>query len=250
MDVLGPVEKVRDPLQPYAAVERVAPDGRCWVMANMVGGLDGSASVAGRVGALSTPADAELFSAMRALADVVLVGAETVRREGYAGFAPGEQRVAARVAAGRRPVPRLAIVTRSLDLDWTSGPFVPHPGHERPLVLTCRAADPHRVAAAAAVAEVVPAGEERVDPHTALRALADRGHRVVLCEGGPTWLGQLIDENLLDELCLTISPIMGGDALPVSVSAPDHPVRSFALRQVLAEGNTLFLRYERGHDDH
>jgi riboflavin biosynthesis pyrimidine reductase len=72
---------------------------------------------------------------------------------------------------------------------------------------------------------------------------------VVLCEGGPTLLGELVAAGRLDELCLTIAPLMGGDPLPVSVSPPDPPLRHFALRHVISDGDTLFLRYERGRDD-
>jgi riboflavin biosynthesis pyrimidine reductase len=76
-------EEVPDPLAPYAAVDRRVPDGRCWVTAHMVAGLDGTAAVQGRVGALSTAPDKALFADMRTLADVVLVGARTVREERY-----------------------------------------------------------------------------------------------------------------------------------------------------------------------
>lgn len=249
MKILRPADQVPDPLAPYAAVDRTRRDGACWVMANMVGGLDGSASVGGRVGSLSTAPDAALFSAMRTLADVVLVGAETVRREGYATFSLTEEQVAARRARGRPPAPRLAVVSRSLRMDWSSKAFTAAPPDNRTLVLTCRAADPQRVAEARKVADVVVAGGESVEPKAALEELARLEHRVVLCEGGPHWLGELVAADLLDELCLTVSPIMGGDALPVSVSPPDAPVRHLALRHVLGDGDTLFLRYERGGDD-
>ncbi|HEY1917546.1 MAG TPA: dihydrofolate reductase family protein [Streptosporangiaceae bacterium] len=83
MEILQTGAPVPDALAVYAEVSRVRPDGGCWVMANMVGGLDGTTAIGGRVGALSTPPDAQLFRRIRALADVVLVGAETVGREGY-----------------------------------------------------------------------------------------------------------------------------------------------------------------------
>jgi riboflavin biosynthesis pyrimidine reductase len=249
MELLRTAGEVPDPLARYTEVDRAKPDGSCWVMANMVGGLDGSAAVAGRVAALSTPSDAQLFSAMRTLADVVLVGAETVRREGYATFTLSDDQVATRLAAGRTRLPRLAVVSRSLRLDWRSRPFTGPGLPEQPLVLTCRDADPDRLAEAGAVAEVVVAGEERVDPARAVGELGRRGARVVLCEGGPRWLGELVAADLLDELCLSVSPVMGGDALPVSVSPPGAELRRFALRQVLFADSTLFLRYERSDDD-
>jgi len=80
VQILQPGAAVPDPLALYAQADRSHPDGRCWVLANMVCGLDGSASVGGRVGELSGASDRALFRALRALADVVMVGAETVRR--------------------------------------------------------------------------------------------------------------------------------------------------------------------------
>src|SRR4051812_15645394 len=118
MRVLVPGAQIADPLEPYAAVSRSPGACGCWVMANMVGGLDGSAAVAGRVAALSDELDARLFLLMRTLADVVMVGAETVRAEGYGAIRLTEEQASARRNDGRRGHPQLAIVSRSLDLDW------------------------------------------------------------------------------------------------------------------------------------
>lgn len=237
-------EPLADPLSVYAAVDRSVPGGACWVMANMVMGLDGSVAIRGRVGQLSTPSDAALFGAMRTLADVVLVGAETVRREGYHGFDLPKERVDARLRAGKTAQPELAIVTKSLDLDWSTDPFTGQDAR-RPVVITCDAADPHKLEEARAAAEVIIAGDRRVDPVEAIKQLADRGHQVVLCEGGPILLDQLAAANQLDELCLTISPIMGGDPLPASMLTPQGLPLELSLKHVLADDDTLFLRYER-----
>jgi riboflavin biosynthesis pyrimidine reductase len=242
-------EQIADVLEPYDRVDRRDPadPDRPWVLANMVGGLDGSAAFGGRVGPLSAGADAELFRRLRAVADVVLVGAATVRLEGYGPVRLPDELRDARRAAGRSPTPPLAIVTRSLDLDWTgSRAFVEaEPGAE-PIVVTCGGADPDRLASARAHAgDVVVAGDERVDLAAALGGLAARGHRVVLCEGGPTLLGELVEVGLLDELCLTIAPLMGGDELPIAVSPNPGHVTALRLAHTLVDGDTLFLRYER-----
>jgi riboflavin biosynthesis pyrimidine reductase len=217
-------------------------------MAHMVGGLDGSAAVGGRVGVLSTAPDADLFVAMRALADVVLVGAETVRREGYGPIRLPAERVAARERAGRTAAPPLAVVSRSLVLDWTAKAFVEAPPESRTIVITCAAAEGSRLRQARAVADVLIAGDERVDPVRAMAELAAAGHRVVVCEGGPTWLGEVVAADRLDELCLTISPLMGGDPLPLSVTPAGAALRRLSLRHVLRDGDSVFLRYERGTD--
>ncbi len=247
--MLQPGGLIHDPLEPYARVDRTRPDGGPWLMAHMVSGLDGCAAIGGRVGDLSTTPDAELFILMRALADVVLVGAETVRRERYGPIRLPGDRAAARRAAGRPGTPPLAVVSRSLNLDWSGRAFTGAPPDRRTLVLTCAAADPARLARASEVAEVIVAGQHRVEPAEAMARLAGLGHQVVLCEGGPTWLGELVSAGRLDELCLTVAPLMGGDPLPVAVTPPGAALRHFALRHALQAGNALFLRYERGRDE-
>jgi riboflavin biosynthesis pyrimidine reductase len=84
-----------------------------------------------------------------------------------------------------------------------------------------------------------------VDIDELMAQLAARGMRRVLCEGGPSWLGELVVAGQVDELCLTIAPMMGGDPLPVAVFPPGAPLTGFTLEHVLREDDTLFLRYER-----
>lgn len=233
-----------DPLSPYAAVDRRPVDGRPWVLANMVCGLDGSTAIDGRVGELSGPTDRKLFVDLRSVADVVLVGAETVRREGYGPVALSEPRRQAREASGKPPVPRLAVVSRSLDLDPTSKAFQPAPGGEPPLIVTCETSPPDARARLGSVTDVIVAGTDRVEPELALRALAEAGHDVVLCEGGPSLLGELLAHDVVDELCLTLAPIVGGDPLPVAVVPPGAGTARLRLAHVLEAEGSLFLRYE------
>ena len=230
-------------MAPYLAVDRTAPRHECWVVGHMVAGLDGTARFDGRVGALSTDADQTLFRRMRQIADVVLVGAETVRSERYGPVRLSDADQDARIQRGQAAIPPLAVVSRRLDFDWSAAVFadVVTPT----IVITCEGSDPALRREAAQVAEVIIAGDERVEPAQALAALAERGYGVVLCEGGPHWLGDLVAADRLDELCLSISPKMGGDALPVSVAPPGHPLVDFALRSAMVEEGTLFLRYER-----
>ena len=244
MHTLEPGVEVPDPLAPYLEVDRSRPRHECWVTGHMVAGLDGTAAVDGRVGPLSTRPDQALYRAMREIADIVMVGAETVRRERFGPVRLSEQAQARRQNLGKPALPPVAIVSRSLDLDWTARVFTDVPDDARTHVITCAAADPGRLAQAEDSAIVGVAGEERVEPAAAFRALADLGHRVVLCEGGPTWLGEVVAADRLDELCLSISPLMGGDPLPVSVTPPGSGMAGFDLKGVMAEQDTVFLRYE------
>lgn len=244
MNVLEFGAEVADPTAPYLKVDRSKPRHECWVTGHMVAGIDGTAAIDGRVGSLSTKPDQALFRNMRQIADVVLVGAETVRREGYGRVRLSEQAQEQRRNLGQPPNPPVAVVSRSLDLDWTASLFADAPEDARTYVITCSAADPVRRAEAERFATVVVAGEESVEPAAALQALAELGHRVVLCEGGPTWLGELVAADRLDELCLSISPLMGGDPLPVCVTPAGAGTAKFELKGIMAQDDTLFLRYE------
>src|SRR5690606_34520800 len=112
---------------------------------------------------------------LRAVADVVVVGAETARRERYGPVVLSEALAASRVAAGLSPTPPIAVVSRSLRLDWDMPLFTAPAaaGAPRPIIVTCAAADPTALERAEAVAEVVVAGEAEVDPTAAVTALGE-----------------------------------------------------------------------------
>ena len=112
------------------------------------------------------------------------------------------------------------MVSRKLDLDFAAPLFTAAPPDARTIVITCTGAPDDQRAAAAQVADVIVAGETAVDLKEAVAALRDRGLGRVLCEGGPHLLGQLAAEGLLDELCLTVTPVLAGPARPASSPAP------------------------------
>jgi riboflavin biosynthesis pyrimidine reductase/flavin reductase (DIM6/NTAB) family NADH-FMN oxidoreductase RutF len=224
----------------YADLARQRSVGRPYVAVNMVATADGAISFGGRTKELSSEADRYVFHLLRSLADVILVGAQTVRAERYGPPRVPETRQAERVARGQAPVPRIAIVSGSLDLDWSAPLFTASP--TRPLVLTANAAPSAELARANEVADVVVAGDARVDLPAALAALAVP---VVLCEGGPTLNGLLAADDLIDELCVTVAPALaGGDVgggLLGHVRLPG--LRHLALQHAFEDGGNLFLRY-------
>lgn len=209
----------------------------------MVAGVDGSTAIDGRVRGLSGAVDRQLFVDLRSVADVVLVGAETARRERYGPVILADERRAAREAVGKPATPRLALVSRSLDLGDAAGVFDQSDSGALPLVITCAAAPAPARAALEGRAEVIEAGSDRVEPRLALRALRERGVDVVLCEGGPSLLGDLLAEDAVDELCLTLAPVIGGDPLPVAVHPDTAGTTTARLAHVLRSGDDLFLRY-------
>lgn len=232
---------------------------RPWVRANMVASVDGAASLEERSGGLSGKADKLVFSLLRGLADVVLVGAGTARAENYRPARPlHDAALWPELRAGRTAAPPIAVVSRQLDLDVTAALIAEAPAESRTIVITTAAAPAERrKAAAAAGADVVIAGEDAVDLPAALAALTDRGHLRMLTEGGPRLLGQLVAAGLMDELCLTVSPLLaGGDASRILAAAgpagtaaagpgsPGGPVR-LTLGHVLAGDGQLLCRYRR-----
>ena len=212
-----------------------------WLRANMVASADGAGSLDGRSTGLSSPADKRLFGLLRVLTDVVLVGAGTARTEQYK---PARRRPElAPLRAGRTATPPIALVSRGLDLDLAAPLFTEAPPDARTIVITCAGSPDDRRAAAARVADVIVAGETAVDLEEAVAALRDRGLGQVLCEGGPHLLGQLAAEGLLDELCLTVTPVLAGPGPTRVVAGAPFPARPMTLAHVLTDDGELFCRY-------
>jgi riboflavin biosynthesis pyrimidine reductase len=200
------------------------------VRANMVASADGAATFDSKSGGLSSAADRELFLTLRKLCDAILVGASTVRVEGYGP------------ARGADPA-TIAVVTASLDLDPTSRFFTE--AVARPIVVTTEDADGDKVATLANVADVVVAGTGRVDVGNALDQLADRGLTKVLTEGGPALLAGLVAADRLDDLCLTAAPVLAlGHSKRITDGPPLSDPTRLDLVHVLADDDgSLFLRY-------
>ena len=224
-----------DPVEAYTA-----PAGR-FVRANMVSSVDGAAYLEGRSGGLSGPADREVFHLLRSLADVILVGAGTVTAEGYGPARVADRHRDRRRTAGQRDVPPIAVVSARLRLDFASRFFTE--ASVRPIVVTGEQAPAEQRAHALQVADVITTPGAGVDLPTALSALADQGFEHVLCEGGPVLLANLLSGGAVDELCLTVTPLIAGGPPRriVDGDLPDPtPVRLTAL---LEQDGFLFTRY-------
>jgi riboflavin-specific deaminase-like protein len=237
-----------DFLEAYEEQIRAFHDGRPWVMLNMVSSIDGASAVEGRAGGLSGPADQRVLATLRLLADVVLVGAGTVRAEGYAPHRPSPEMRARREAKGQTPAAAFAVPTSSLDLDPAASLFAQAEPSSRTIVFVPTSVEASRRAVFEEVADVVALGEATVDLGSVLDALGRRGAKVVLCEGGPILNGLLLAEGLIDELCVTISPaLVGGPAARIihGTLTPPSPV-PMRLASVLEDDDgVLFLRYVR-----
>jgi riboflavin biosynthesis pyrimidine reductase len=216
---------------------------RPWVQVNFVASADGAVEVGATSAGLSHAADREVFLLGRDLADVVLVGAGTARAENYRGVRASARRLERRRRLGRAGVPPIAVVTRTADLDPAAPLFtdtvVP------PIVVTTSGAGTGHLEAAGA--EVLRAGDDDVDLALALDLLAARGLHRVDCEGGPRLFAGLIAADLVDQLCLTVAPLLvaGGAGRIAAGPAPAAP-RGLALASILVEDGFTLLRYRRG----
>lgn len=208
------------------------------VRVNFVSSADGAASVDGLSAGLGADGDRRVFGILRELADVILVGAGTARAEDYRG--------ARKPSRGRTDPPPIAVVTGSADLDPGARLFTDTVTPA--IVLTTGDADASRRAAlTAAGADVVLL--ERLTPDALLGELARRGRYRVLLEGGPSLFGAFLAADAVDELCLTLAPLLvGGDAGRIATGPPGTPARPFSLLAALHEDGALMLRYGRTGD--
>jgi riboflavin biosynthesis pyrimidine reductase len=248
LQVLWPTQRAgeefhADPAEAALGELYAYPDDGCWVRANMVCTLDGAArGPDGLTASINSPADHRVFTLLRGLADVVLVGAATVRAEGYGPAKVRRELAVARAAQGQRPAPWLAVVTRSGDLPNDKGLLTPDAGT---IIITCAAAGTavlQRLQAQVGPDAVIVAGDDSVDVTAAIDTLNDRGLNRVLCEGGPRLLGQLVAAGELDELCLTWTPHLTGN-VGLGLVSGTTTARDLRLAHLLTADNSLIGRW-------
>ena len=204
-----------------AAVAVEPPVGRPFVLVNMIATADGRATIAGRTAPIANRADYELFHALRARVDAVMVGAETVRVEGYG------------------PMAQLAVVvSRSVELPVDRG-MLAHEGNR--VVLVTPSPERELPPCAAAVSYL-----READLAVALRRLRDEhGVGSIDCEGGPGLNATLIPAGLVDELHLVIAPKLAGGRDPLTILSGDtlDAPADLSLRSLHESGGYLFGRY-------
>lgn len=218
---------------------------RPWVQANFVSSADGAVTLADRSEGLSHPADKRIFSLGRDLADVVLVGAGTAEVEDYKGVKPTERRMSRRDRIGLSGVPSIAVVSGRCTVKPDAALFTRT--EVAPIVITTEAASEERKGALAeAGADIIVAGGDEVDLPVALDELAARGLYRVNCEGGPHLLGSLLAADLVDQLCLTVAPLLAG-AGPgrIAEGPPTEAPRHLRLASILHEDGFCMFRYTR-----
>lgn len=209
---------------------------RPWVRTNFVSSLDGAATgTDGKSGTLGGETDTQVFALLRSLADVIVVGAGTAREEGYADF---EVDTDLRTRLGLSPVPTMVLVSRTLGIP----PALIRPGI---VVATTADAEPEALAALRESVEVIAVGQGEIDWTAVLAEFANRGWRRVLCEGGPSLHGELVKLDLVDELCLTIAPVLAGGDAPRIAHGPDAVHHEMTLGHAIEADGGLLTRWVR-----
>ena len=213
-----------DPAELFDAVDfaALAPADRPYVVVNMVASVDGRATIDGRSEGLGGPADKAVFFELRASVDAVLAGTGTLRAESYGRLVRRPERIAQREARGLQGEPVALVLSRSGEVP-TEIPLLSDP-QARPVVYT---------------------GED-AEPSIALRRVrAEHGVRSLLCEGGPSLNAGLLAAGAIDELFLTVSPLLAAGADPLTIVGDAGLGDAVALELVwlLEADGMLFLRY-------
>lgn len=211
-----------------------APTGLACVRVNLIGSITGSAGGDdGSSHSLSDPVDRRILGVIRQHADVVLIGAESVRREGD-------------LMPRSRP---LAIATISGDLSGHRIDPAIEPGRVIVLCAEEGVAEAERTLGGVR-AEIVAlaAHDGRIEPAALLTALQVRGHESIVCEGGPSLAAQLLDAGLVDELCLTTAAVVGGSGPSLGTSTPRGTSRMTLEHLLVDESGSVYARWARATD--
>jgi riboflavin biosynthesis pyrimidine reductase len=229
------------PVDQATLIDLYAPPPEPSLRVNFVASLDGAGTLGGKSAGLSGPQDKRVFGILRMRCDALVVGAGTVREEGYRALRLDAERRQWRLDHGMSEFPTLVIVSGRCDLDPAHPALADAP--VRPIIVTTQGTAAHQLQK---VADIIRAGDERVDLTGAVGQLRERGFAQLLSEGGPTLFGSLTVAGLVDELCLTVSPLLAGPGAGRITAGTELPTpEELTLRHALLADGQLLLRYGR-----
>ena len=218
---------------------------RPWVTLNMISSINGVATSSGLSGELGSKGDKLIFNSLRASADFILLGAGTAKAEKYGMPNISEDAQIRRTSRGQTDIPRLVIISKRLEFDddlkflnaLNDG------ASATPIIYTTQNAPAKNKTWLSERAEIREAGKENID---LAEVISDLKGKIILVEGGPTLNGHLLEADLIDELCLTLSPMIVNENGPHIISGDLKQPKNMKLIQVLAdEDSMLYLRFKK-----
>ncbi|MYI56433.1 MAG: pyrimidine reductase family protein [Acidimicrobiia bacterium] len=236
-----------DHLEVYEQAPRLHSSDRPWVMLCMITSVDGSVSVEGRSAPLGGPVDWAVLTALRGCADAIVVGAGTARSEDYGPPSVAPEVRERRLARGQEAVPLLAVVSARGELDPAARLFG---GPERVRLYLTGTAPCGRRETLAEVADVRTAGDRTADAAAIIADLAAEGRSLILLEGGPRLNAAFAAADLIDEFCITRSPLLAPGGPGMIEGAAPQAGHSLQLERLLVADGMTFARYLRRRDPH
>tara|TARA_B110000014_G_scaffold226044_2_gene185157 strand:+ start:178 stop:912 length:735 start_codon:yes stop_codon:yes gene_type:complete len=231
-------------LETYISDNRKHSSGGPWTMLNMISSQNGLATLDGKSGPLGGPADKELFRTLRGVADVILVAAGTVRTENYTLPVITERTAQIRKSENKAPLPKIVVLTNSLDLDPESSLFC-NPDYQ-PIILTSTSRPKRQKMNRFKNAEIIQIEGSRVNLEKVLPKLTEKIGSIILVEGGPSLNQQLVEKDLFDELCITISPVSSSDKQAQKIiTAESYTSGKMILDRSMHVGDFIFKRFLR-----
>ncbi|MEE2682887.1 MAG: dihydrofolate reductase family protein [Actinomycetota bacterium] len=232
----------------YRSDNRIHPNGNPWVLLNMITSSNGLPTLNGLSGPLGGAADKALFTALRGIADIIIVGYGTVRDEQYRPPQLTKELIAERESIGQSPLPTIAIVSNRLNFDERIPLLSSYEYH--PVILTSSSSPEINRERISSTSEIFLCGENKVNLREGVDTLSSRFGKVILVEGGPSLNTQFVEDDLFDELCITTSPLHSDDESTIAVTTD----RSYPPGQMLQDrrrelNGFVFTRFLRNREN-
>ena len=223
------------------------PDRR-WCRFNLISSADGAATIRGQSAGLGSQSDQRLLQVLRWNADVLLIGSGTVMAEGYVGSLISEAGQQWRAERGLSPHPQIAVLTTSANFVHEADEFF-QKAPVKPHIFTTTQAEPEALELLADRAIVHQGQTPQLSPHKILSTLENDGMRAIHSEGGPSIFARFVAADVVDQHCLTLSPLLVGSGPRRIADAGDHPFthgpRPLTLDSIFQADDMLFMSYRR-----
>jgi len=232
----------------YTSDKRIHANDNPWILLNMITSSNGLATLNGLSGPLGGAADKALFTALRGIADIIIVGYSTVRAERYRPPQLTKELITERESLGQSPLPTIAIVSNRLNFDEEIPLFSSF--EYNPVILTSSSSPEINRERVSSIGEVFLCGEDKVNLNEGVDTLSSLFGKIILVEGGPSLNAQFVEDDLFDELCITTSPLRSDDESAIAVTTDtSYPPGQMLQDRRLEVGEFIFTRFLRNREN-